>query len=499
MANRIGRGLAGAAAAGVVGPRAWAAISAAAAKDRLNVLLIMSDQHNVRAMGCSGNPQVKTPHLDRLAAEGVRFSHATCQTGQCCPSRATLFTGRYAHSHGCRWNGVTDPVHEVYFPEIFKAAGYATATIGKHHFFVPAERHGFDTCISMPEYNRFCRSHRRLTWLGKGKWERYKISGPVGASAADNDHHPTGYWANEMIKWLGGVKDKPFCGVLSFFGPHTPICPSKPWAEMYDPDRMVLPGNFDVQRDDWPMAMVQQRRQCQKQGMTVADHRRTTALYYGLTSQIDHNIGRVLTELDRLKLADRTLVIYTADHGELMGEHRCWTKTVSNYDATTRVPMILRLPGRIPAGKVRDELVGTMDIAPTILRIAGQKAPEKVQGNSMVPLLNGEKAEWRQTVFSEIGYPGKHHGRCVMARTHKHKYIHNPNLRVPGKPIDELFDLAVDPWETTNRAGDPKYADVLARLKKEIADWDRTTDHAPMYPITHVGGRRRPQTRPAAG
>ncbi|HUU21523.1 MAG TPA: sulfatase/phosphatase domain-containing protein, partial [Phycisphaerae bacterium] len=272
----------------------------------------------------------------------------------------------------------------------------------------------------------------------------------------------------------------------------------KQWAEMYDPDQMVLPGNFDVQRDDWPMAMVLQRRQPEAEKMTVADHRKATALYYGLTSQIDHNIGRVLTELDRLKLADRTLVIYTADHGELLAEHRCWTKTVSNYDATTRVPMILRLPGRIPAGAVRDELVGLVDIAPTVLELSGQKAPEKVQGKSMAPLLTGEKAPWRRTVFSEIGYPGKHHGRCVMARTHKHKYIHNPNLRA-GKPLEELFDLALDPWETTNRAGDPAYADVLARLKGEIADWDKTTDHAPMYPIANVGKKPQPRTRPAAG
>ena len=501
MAGQIRRreflqGLAGVAAAGLVGRQAWAAISNAAAADKLNVLFIMSDQHNVRAMGCSGNPRIKTPNIDRLAADGVRFSNATCQTGQCCPSRATLFTGRYAHSHGCRWNGVADPVDEVYFPEVFQAAGYATATIGKHHFSVPAAKHGFDRNVSMPEYNRFCRSHRKLTWLGKGKWERYKISGPVGVTAADNDYHPVGYWSNQMIDWLGGVKDKPFCGVLSFFGPHTPICPSKKWADMYDPAQMVLPGNFDVKRDDWPTAMVLQRRQAQK--MTVADHRRTTALYYGLTSQIDHNIGRVLAELDRLKLADRTLVVYTADHGELMGEHRSWTKTVSNYDATIRVPMIFRLPGRIEAGTVRDELVGLVDLAPTILEAAGQKVPGKVQGKSMMGLCKGAKPEWRQTVFSEIGYPGKHHGRCVMARTHKHKYIHNPNLRTAGKPVDELFDLSLDPWETTNRANDPKYADVLARLKKELADWDKTTDHAPMYPITNVGKKKRARRKRAA-
>ncbi|KKL61373.1 hypothetical protein LCGC14_2195960, partial [marine sediment metagenome] len=418
----------------------WGTVEKLAAGDKpLNVLLIMSDQHNVRAMGCSGNLEIKTPAMDRLAAEGVRFSSATCQTGQCCPSRATLFTGRYAHSHGLRWNGVTDPVAEVYYPELFREAGYATCSIGKHHMFVPLDKNGFDHDISMGKYNRFCRSQGKPNWLGSGKWQPYRISGPVGASAADNDHHPTGYWANEMIKWLRANKDKPFCGVLSFYGPHTPICPSRPWADMYDPAKLTLPGNFDVKRNDWPVAMASQRRQVAK--LTPADHRRVLAYYYGLTSQIDHNISRVLAELDALGLKDNTLVIYTADHGEMMAEQRCWTKTVACPEATIRVPMIARLPGAIPAGKVRDELVGLVDLAPTVLTAAGLKTPPKVQGESMLPLMKGKDVAWRKTVFSEIGYPGKHHGRCVMARTHKHKLIHNPNLRAEG-PIDELFDLA---------------------------------------------------------
>lgn len=485
----IGGVVSGALTAGLATSGAWGAVEKLARSKGLNVLFIMSDQHNVRAMGCSGNPQIKTPALDKLAAAGTRFTHATCQTGQCCPSRATIFTGRYAHSHGLRWNGVADPVHETYFGTVFRDAGYATCSIGKHHIFVPLEKVGFDHHVAMGQYNQFCRADGKATWLRNGQWMKdVWVSGPVGVSGADNDHHPSGYWANEMIKWLRTNKDKPFCGVLSFFGPHTPICPSRKWADMYDPKKLALPGNFNVKRDDWPRAMENQRKQVAK--LTDDQHRQILAYYYGLTSQIDHNIGRVLDELDGLALAKNTLVVYTADHGEMMGEQRSWTKTVANYDATIRIPMMARLPGVVKAGQVRDELVGLVDVMPTLCEIAGQKIPRKVQGKSTLGLLQGKDVKWRQTVFSEIGFPGKHHGRCVMARTHKHKYIYNTNRRA-GKPIEELFDLALDPWETTNRIADSKYAEIAASLKKQIADWDKNTDHAEMYPIVHVPKKKR--------
>ena len=504
MAEKIGRrefirtAVSGVVTAGVVGSRTLAAVEKLARANKLNVLFIMSDQHNVRAMGCSGNLEIKTPNLDKLAAGAVRFANAFCQTGQCCPSRATILTGRYAHSHGLRWNGVDDPVDtETYIASIFRDAGYATATIGKHHMFQPPAKAGFDHTVAMGMYHQHCRTNGKDPWLKDGQWMKGAwISGPVGVSAAENDYHPMGYWTSETIKFLRANKDKPFCVWYSFYGPHTPICPSKPWATMYEANELTLPGNFDVERDDMPEAIKSLRKQTAK--LSPAQHRQVLAYYYGLTSQMDYNIGRVLDELDKLGLAEKTIVVYTADHGEMAAEQRSWTKTVSNYEGTTRVPMIIRLPGVLPAGKVRDELVGSIDLMPTLCELAGQKIPKKVQGKSMVALMQGKQADWRETIFSEIGLPDKHHGRCVMARTHKHKYIHNPNLRGKGA-IEELFDLQLDPWETTNQIKNAKYAHVVARLKKQLAEWDKNTDHAPMSPVVHGGRKRKRRTRQPAG
>ncbi len=489
--------VAGTAAAGLFGLNACASATKSRERQKLNVLFMMSDQHNARALGCAGNREIQTPNLDRLAGEGWRLPNAFCQTPQSCPSRYTLFTGRYAHSHGCRWNGVREPLDEVTIGEVFKEAGYSTATIGKHHMRNHPTKHGFDTVIDMPQYNQFLKDERQPTAYAKGDWLPFKISGPVGVSDADNDHHPMGFWTAATIKFLREHKDTPFCAWYSFYGPHTPITPSEPWAKMYNPGDLALPGNFDYERSSMPWMLMQAKNQFRK--LTEADHRKVLALYYGLVTQVDYNIGRVLAELERLGLADKTIVVYTADHGEMMAEHRAWTKYVLGLDATVRVPMIIRLPGAVTGGKVVNELVGSIDLMPTLCELAGLEYPDKVQGLSMVPLLEGRKVEWRKTIFSEIGYPGRAVGRCSIARTHTHKYVHHENRK---QPYEELFDYATDPWETRNVIEDPKHAAVLAALKADMKNWEDTTDHAPMYPIEQTPKpprNRQPASSPAGG
>ncbi|MCU0914733.1 MAG: sulfatase-like hydrolase/transferase, partial [Planctomycetes bacterium] len=200
-------------------------------------------------------------------------------------------------------------------------------------------------------------------------------------------------------------------------------------------------------------------------------HRRTLAYYYGLVSQIDHNIGRVLTELDNLGLSDHTLVVYTADHGEMMAEHGAWTKGRSCYEATIRVPMILRWPHALPAGKRIEELVCSIDLLPTLLEAAGQPIPANVQGVSLLPLMRGQNQEWRDTVFSEIGDSTQ--DTCIAVRRRRHKYV---LFRDQGQTVHEqLFDLAEDPWEMHNRARDPARARILDQMRQALADWEART------------------------
>ncbi len=444
-----------------------------------NILFIMSDQHNARALGCYGNPDVETPNLDRLAASGVRFDKAFCQTPQSCPSRMSILTGRYAHSHGLRSNGVLEPEEETTIAEVLRDSGYATGGVGKMHLFSPWSELGFDHEVDMIQYLQFMKGEGLPNYLASGDWLPLKISGPVGVSHADNDHHRAGFWAAETIKFLRANKDKPFCAWCSFYGPHTPIVPSLPWAEMYDPHKLALPGNFDCRppKPSWRL----RASQSQFRRMDEAAHRHTLAYYYGLISQIDFNIGRVLHELDALGLAEKTIVIYTADHGEMASEFSTWTKGTGCFDATVRVPLILSLPGVLPKGKVVHDLVGLIDLMPTFLELTGHPIPKNVHGRSLLPLIRGHAANWRDVVFSEAGYPGRGHGTNVMARTQTHKYVRHTKKR--DQLFQELFDLEHDPWECVNQIENPKYADALADLKQRIDHWNASTEHAPMYPV----------------
>lgn len=455
---------------------------------RPNILFIMSDQHSARALGCAGNAEIRTPNLDRLAAAGVRFENAFTQTAQCCPSRYTIWTGRYAHSHGCRWNQVVEPLEEITIMEVLREAGYATGGFGKHHMMHSPLEHGMDVVVDMPRYAKFLRDAGRPGLTAEGDWiPGVRLGGaPVGVTPLDNDHHPAGYWTTHVLDFIRKNKDRPFFVHYSFYGPHTPIIASKPWADWYDPSKLTLPPSFATPNSNVPVSLTRLRSECRD--MTEADHRRTLACYYALVSQIDHNIGRVLDELERLGIADRTIVVYTADHGDMAGEQRSWTKTTANYDGTVHIPLIVRLPAQGPTGVVRRELVGLVDLMPTLCELAGVEAPDKVQGRSLVPLIRGEPVKWRGTIFSEIGYPGANQGRSVMARTHTHKYVHHENRAGDG-PFEELFDLTKDPWEMRNEIGNPAYVAVADTLRTEIREWEQATDHAPMYPIREAPRR----------
>jgi len=450
---------------------------------RPNVLFIMSDQHSARALGCYGNPQVRTPRLDRLAREGVRFENAFCQAGQCCPSRYSIWTGRYPHSHGLRWNGVAEPLDEITVGEVFQQAGYVTGTIGKHHMQHSPVRHGFQLVLDEKDYAAWVKKQGIPHCWAAGDWldlDRRATAGPAGTSRADNDHHMAGFWANRAIAFLQDHADRPFCLWLSFHGPHVPWVASKQWMDLYDPDELMLPPNFHDSRKRIPPGLA--RLRALFAGFQESQFRQILRCYYALVSQIDFNVGRVLDELDRLGLAGRTIVVYTADHGEMMGEHGVFRKAVLNYDATVRVPLVIRYPARVPAGKVSEQLVGSIDLMPTLCDLAGLKIPDKVQGRSLVPLLEGKSVPWREVIFSEIGYPAPSfaQGMSVMARTRDFKYVRHT---CRGRTLEELFDLKADPWETVNLAGDPKHADTLKRLRQAIEQWNTTTDRAPLYPI----------------
>jgi len=459
-----------------------------------NILFIMTDQHNVHALGCYGSRDVKTPNMDRLAREGTLFERAFCQTGQCCPSRYSIWTGRHARSHGLYFNGQLENPKEDTIGDILKRKGYKTATIGKHHMHmdVTPDKHGFDVVIDLPEYQAFMESERKAGQDRKGNFLPENVHpgrSRVGPCLVDNDHHKTGYWASRAIDFLREYKEQPFCLWLSFYGPHTPITPSQPWASMYDPAGVTLPPNHKYDYDyNTPGLKGTQ----EKSGTFGEDlHRKTLACYYGLVSQIDYNIGRVLNELDRLGLAGNTAVVYTADHGEMMSEHGAWTKGLQGYDATVRVPLILRCPGVIPRGVRRQALACSIDLLPTLLELTHQPIPQNVQGKSLVAPAKGESGAWRDIIFSEIG--ASLENQTVIARTANTKYV---VYRQNGKvAYEQFFDLDKDPWEMKNEIRNPRYKQTLIIMRDKLARWEAETRTVPpcrrVPPKTRQRGRTR--------
>lgn len=445
----------------------------------LNVLFMMSDQHNARALGCYGNAEIKTPNLDALAGQGAVFMRAICQTGQCVPSRYSIWTGRYARSTGTFSNGCGQNADEDTVADLFHAQGYVCATLGKHHMsMTPQNRnHGFDRVEdprSSWEYSQSLPYEQAHP--GRAK---------VGECSLPNEKHNAGMIGQKTIEFLRENKDKPFVVWCSFHGPHSPICVSKPWSEWHDPSRLTLPPTWNHKDEKLPgMDSF-----LQKSGTydTELLYRQTLAYYYGYVSQIDHNVGLVLRELETLGLASRTIVVYTADHGEMMGEHGAWTKGGTGYEPTIRVPLIIRLPGIIPAGTRVNELACSIDLLPTLLDAAGLKIPANIQGKSLLLLPQGKTSGWRTYAFSELG--GNIDSQVVAVTSKTHKYV-RINKGKGGKiEYEQVFDLVKDPWETRNMVSDPAYAGVREELEKALAQWEASTPA--VQPILAGKKRRR--------
>ncbi len=434
-------------------------------KDKPNVLFIMSDQHNALALGCYGNTEISTPNLDRIAKNGVRFENAFCTTAQCVPSRYSIWTGRYARSTGTYGNGNGQNASENTVADLFDKAGYVTGTIGKHHMVMNEENHnhGFSVVLN-PVDNARPKTPLPYDEVHPGRSE-------VGESPLPNEKHTSGMVASASIKFIDENKDHPFVLWCSFQGPHTPIVPSAPWSKQYDPMKLTLPPNHDSV--DWKVPGMDGLISKSGKYSKEIYHKETLANYYGMISQIDYNIGLVLDELDRLGLTDNTIIVYTADHGEMMSEHKSWTKGMTGYDATVRVPLLVRFPKKFSGGKVMKDLVSTIDLLPTFLDLSGQKIPKNIEGKSLVGLMNSN-VNWREYAFSEIGNSTQN--SVITVRGKNEKYV---LFRKNGKvEYEQFFDLKTDPWEMKNLVAEGKYGNDLAKFKVALNNWEAETEVA---------------------
>lgn len=432
---------------------------------RPNILMIIADQHRHDCIGGSTDYPVKTPNLNKLAAEGMKFSSAYTTLPACCPARQSMLRGRRPESFGALWNfggalktGTLSPSDYTWAKEIGDN-GYKTCHIGKWQIspeYGP-ESYGYDTYISDKEYYTF-RKNKYGDNIPKHGWLGGKDDIPVEDS---HTHYLADRTAEMILKYSSG--NSPWLINLNFSGPHLPCTPSGKFAEMYKPVDFPVKKSFKELFENKPYIQKQQLISWGIENYTWREWSYYIANYCGMVSQIDDAIGLVLSALEESGSADDTVVIYTADHGDMGGSHRMMDKHYVMYDDIVRVPFIIKWPKVVKPGTECDEFISNgLDLAPTILDAAQLPAKEEgfFHGLSIVPLLKeNAQEEWRKEIACT--YNGQQFGLYTqrMVRNTKWKYVWNTT------DIDELYNIEDDPNEMVNLVHEEKYSNVLKELR----------------------------------
>ena len=448
---------------------------------RPNILFITTDEQRFDCLGAYGNPVIRTPNLDRIAEQGVRFDRGYVQNPMCMPSRMSLMTGRYPSEHGCNINCVGIPPHEQAntFMQALTDAGYMTAAIGKMHMMPKWGPFGFqylDLVEGKADQNNQYIDYLKAKGLNGKQHEAEPDEVPPGTrtNALPVEDTIDGFVGRRAARWLEDWDGaQPLFLWVSFSNPHFPFDPPAPYDTMYDPDEVPGPAWREGEMDDKPP----QRQLQQERGYdqySDAELRRVIAHYYGNVTLVDDQVGDLLEILDRKGLTDDTLIAFTSDHGDHLGDHRLLHKSgITFYDVSVRVPYLIRYPAAFPPGVVCEALVESIDLPATFLDVAGVAPPPGMQGRSLVGLAEGQIDDWRDDAFSEIDLhlnprmhgpndPGSR-DYVAMVTTRAWKYVHFPNLG-----IGELYDLVNDPQELTNLFYDPAYADKVAEMRLRL-------------------------------
>jgi arylsulfatase A-like enzyme len=458
-----------------LGAAAWPLASLMRAGDarRPNIIYIMSDDHASHAVSCYGSRINRTPNLDRIAAQGMRFDNCFVTNSLCGPSRAALLTGQYSHINGYTQNEGQFDGTQATFPKMLQQAGYQTAIVGKWH--LGSDPTGFDYWNILPGQGVYI--DPQFIEMGVKKQIRGYVTDIITELAID------------YLKSCD--KKRPFCLLYHHKAPHRSWVPDAKHADLYENDKLPVPATFD---DDY----ATRARPAREQQMTIERELNRTDLkqdpppglgshelkewkyqrflkdYVRVIAAIDDNVGRLLDYLDESGLAGNTIVIYTSDNGFFLGDHGWFDKRFM-YEESLRVPLMVRFPGRIKPGSASKAFIINTDFAPTFLNYAGVRVPGDMQGVSFRPILEGrEPRNWRRSIYYHYyEFPAPHHVYPhVGVRTERYKLVHYYTIQEW-----ELFDLQQDPHELRNRYGDPDFASVrenltaeLRRLQRELRD-----------------------------
>ena len=448
------------------------------AQTRPNILYIMPDQFRFDCLGCYGNPVIKTPAIDSLAQGGMLFKHGFVQNAVCMPSRSSMMTGRYAHEHGVVDNSIGLADHETTFMHLLSRAGYYTAAVGKMHMYPKHGPQGFqylDLSEGKAGQNDNYRAYLEQKGLtGQGlKPKGEELAFGVSTNALPAEDYIDSYVCRKAIKFIDENKRKPFCLWLGIPGPHLPFNPPEPYDTMYDPKEVPFGPRVKGDLANKPsMRHIYREYGCKNLNEQIT--RKIIANYYGNITLIDEWVGKIVEALKRNGLYDNTLILFSSDHGELLGDHGLiWKADNSMYDSNIRVPFIVHFPARFKANRRTEKMVQSVDIMPTFLELAGVEIPPYVQGKSLVPILQGKRTKWTDAVFCEalnndsgISSPSRSI-TVLMVRTKKWKYIYN----MEKESFCELYDMEKDPHECKNLIKNKRYKKVVADLREKIFLW----------------------------
>jgi arylsulfatase A-like enzyme len=462
---------------------------------RPNILLITTDQHNAEILGCAGNPVARTPHIDRLAAEGILFDSAFTPHPVCTPARTSILTGLYARHHGVTYNVNTDedkanpPGHDGLgadvptFPQLLAENGYSTALFGKLHAVQQGGAH-------------FGLQHTRLA-EGKGQfvdygappddYRQYLLAKGYPANVWRTWEHPEyarrghtvcplpeedcidGWTASQALNYLKNVH-RPFFAWVSFSNPHTPWDPPRPYDTMYDPSEIPFParrvGELEEKHPSWVDSVARTVPAIPKRSSDPAAQggiaraygrfsddqvRAMLAAYYGQIAHVDTQVGRLLAFLDERGLMEETLIVFTADHGDYLGNNWAFFKYGAFYDSLARVPLIVRWPGSVEGGSACQELVSLVDLTPTFLDAAGLAPSAPMDGRSLRPLFGEALPDWREELVLEATSV-----RALITREWRYMRWNDG--------FEELYDRRRDPHDLYNLARWPKHAGLCQAL-----------------------------------
>ncbi len=430
-----------------------------AADRKPNFLFLYTDDQRHDAMGVVQReqgerarwPWFKTPHMDRLAAEGLRFRNAFVTLALCAPSRAAYLTGRYNHLNGVIDNHTIFPEQSVTHASLLRAAGYRTGYIGKWHMGGQrGQRPGFDYSAS---------------FIGQGRY----FDCPVEINGVAT---PTTGWIDDVstafaIEFMKENRARPFSLAVGFKTPHGP----RGGANLPERLRNLYAGETSRPVPNLAVRAIYSSPSDPAMKGAAGDVIGTTPAaqaahlyYFRHIAGADDCLGQLLAAIDELGLAQDTVVVYASDNGYYLGEHGLGDKR-SLYEESLRIPLLVRYPRLIAKGTVRDELVLNLDVAPTILDLAGVAVPREMQGASWKPFLAGQKPAWRQSFLAEYFYENNFATPTVVGvRTVNAKLVN-----YPGRPEwTQVFDLTLDPYELKNLAADPARGDLQARLRAEF-------------------------------